>query len=178
FASPEDAGLRLVFADWLEERGDPRGEYLRLDCQLAALSADDSRREQLLRRKKRLQRSHPALLSAWDRTMALARVRSKLEQLGRLDTGLDLFGCDQHRYRLNPCLTERELTAFEKHVGVPLPEDYRGFLRQVGNGEAGPHYGLYRLKLDWDVERWPLNQPFPISTKRARAIIARQRKGY
>jgi uncharacterized protein (TIGR02996 family) len=28
--SPHDVGLRLVFADWLEERGDPRGELLRL----------------------------------------------------------------------------------------------------------------------------------------------------
>lgn len=27
---PEDNALRLVFADWLEERGDPRGELLRL----------------------------------------------------------------------------------------------------------------------------------------------------
>jgi uncharacterized protein (TIGR02996 family) len=28
--APGDAGLRLVFADWLDERGDPRGELLRL----------------------------------------------------------------------------------------------------------------------------------------------------
>ena len=28
--APEDTALRLVFADWLEERGDPRGELLRL----------------------------------------------------------------------------------------------------------------------------------------------------
>jgi len=27
---PEDISLRLVFADWLEERGDPRGELVRL----------------------------------------------------------------------------------------------------------------------------------------------------
>src|ERR1700722_7608798 len=27
---PDDDSLRLVFADWLEERGDPRGELLRL----------------------------------------------------------------------------------------------------------------------------------------------------
>src|ERR1700731_920780 len=27
---PDNAALRLVFADWLEERGDPRGELLRL----------------------------------------------------------------------------------------------------------------------------------------------------
>src|SRR5262249_60861833 len=29
-ASPDDLHLRLVFADWLEEQGDPRGELLRL----------------------------------------------------------------------------------------------------------------------------------------------------
>src|SRR5262245_35031525 len=28
--NPEDTSLRLVFADWLEERGDPRGELIRL----------------------------------------------------------------------------------------------------------------------------------------------------
>ena len=27
---PEDTGLRLVFANWLEERGDPRSELIRL----------------------------------------------------------------------------------------------------------------------------------------------------
>jgi uncharacterized protein (TIGR02996 family) len=27
---PDDLHLRLVFADWLDERGDPRGELLRL----------------------------------------------------------------------------------------------------------------------------------------------------
>jgi uncharacterized protein (TIGR02996 family) len=30
-ASPGDGALRLVYADWLEERGDPRAKYLRLD---------------------------------------------------------------------------------------------------------------------------------------------------
>jgi uncharacterized protein (TIGR02996 family) len=33
----DDSGRRLVYADWLEERGDPRGEYLRLGCRMAAL---------------------------------------------------------------------------------------------------------------------------------------------
>jgi uncharacterized protein (TIGR02996 family) len=33
-ASPKDTTLRLVYADWLEERGDPRGEYLRLEQQV------------------------------------------------------------------------------------------------------------------------------------------------
>jgi uncharacterized protein (TIGR02996 family) len=33
-ASPEDNNLRLVYADWLEERGDPRAEFLRLEVAL------------------------------------------------------------------------------------------------------------------------------------------------
>jgi uncharacterized protein (TIGR02996 family) len=33
-AAPEDDHLRLVYADWLEERGDLRGTYLRLEHQL------------------------------------------------------------------------------------------------------------------------------------------------
>ncbi len=30
---PEDDALRLIYADWLEERGDPRGEFLRLQME-------------------------------------------------------------------------------------------------------------------------------------------------
>jgi uncharacterized protein (TIGR02996 family) len=35
--NPADTTTRLVYADWLEEQGDPRGEYLRL---LVAIDAD------------------------------------------------------------------------------------------------------------------------------------------
>jgi uncharacterized protein (TIGR02996 family) len=37
-ADPANDSLRLVYADWLEERGDPRAEYLRLDVALASHS--------------------------------------------------------------------------------------------------------------------------------------------
>jgi uncharacterized protein (TIGR02996 family) len=43
----DDDRVRLVYADWLEERGDPRGEFLRLECQLAKLSSNDGRCQQL-----------------------------------------------------------------------------------------------------------------------------------
>jgi len=32
--APDDATARLVYADWLEERGDPRAEFLRLAVDL------------------------------------------------------------------------------------------------------------------------------------------------
>src|SRR4051812_28022803 len=35
-AAPDDDDLRLIFADWLEDRGDPRGPFLRAQVQLAA----------------------------------------------------------------------------------------------------------------------------------------------
>lgn len=33
-AVPRDDTTRLVYADWLDEQGDPRGEFLRLECRL------------------------------------------------------------------------------------------------------------------------------------------------
>lgn len=32
---PDADDVRLIFADWLEERGDPRGEFIRVQCELA-----------------------------------------------------------------------------------------------------------------------------------------------
>jgi uncharacterized protein (TIGR02996 family) len=38
---PDDDTCRLVFADWLEEHGDWRAEFFRLDCRLKQLTTDD-----------------------------------------------------------------------------------------------------------------------------------------
>src|SRR5262249_37551795 len=37
-AKPGDATTRLVYADWLEERGDPRSPFLRLDPEVERIS--------------------------------------------------------------------------------------------------------------------------------------------
>jgi uncharacterized protein (TIGR02996 family) len=42
-ASPDDDAPRLVYADWLQERGDPRGELIALQCELARADAADER---------------------------------------------------------------------------------------------------------------------------------------
>lgn len=34
-ANPDDDQARLIYADYLEERGDPRGEFIRVQCELA-----------------------------------------------------------------------------------------------------------------------------------------------
>jgi uncharacterized protein (TIGR02996 family) len=43
-ANPGDVMLRLVYADWLEERGDPRGDFIRLHLALAATAPDHADR--------------------------------------------------------------------------------------------------------------------------------------
>jgi uncharacterized protein (TIGR02996 family) len=52
---PEDDAPRLVYADWLDEHGDPdRAEFIRLQCGLAGLEEDDPRRPPLLAREREL----------------------------------------------------------------------------------------------------------------------------
>src|SRR5262245_40784560 len=51
---------RLVFADWLEENGDPRGEFIRAECLLAAMPRDDPRYQLLSLRRYELQEEHRA----------------------------------------------------------------------------------------------------------------------
>jgi uncharacterized protein (TIGR02996 family) len=43
-ANPSENGPRLVYADWLDERGDPRGTFLRWQCELFTIPPDDEYR--------------------------------------------------------------------------------------------------------------------------------------
>jgi len=53
-AHPDDDAARLVYADWLEERDDPRGEFIRVQLQLAGMGKDDPARWDLELRQHRL----------------------------------------------------------------------------------------------------------------------------
>lgn len=41
-ADPASDGPRLVYADWLDDRGDPRGQFIRLHCALANAESDSA----------------------------------------------------------------------------------------------------------------------------------------
>jgi uncharacterized protein (TIGR02996 family) len=94
-ADPDDTVTRSVYADWLEERGDPRGTFLRLEAELTALPADDERRSPLQDRLRELQ---PALDVAW-----LAELdRTKIENCLRFT-----FQCPQQWEKLLPTKGEQ-----------------------------------------------------------------------
>jgi hypothetical protein len=73
--------------------------------------------------------------------------------------------------RANEPLSESEIVEFEEAHKVVLPPDYRFYLRFIGNGWAGPDFGICRLGA-WDDDRpWSgddwvwlvgkLAEPFP-----------------
>jgi uncharacterized protein (TIGR02996 family) len=58
--APHDDTPRLIYADWLEECGDPRGEFIRLQCWLASKAEGDSFRNGLETRERQLLIEHEA----------------------------------------------------------------------------------------------------------------------
>src|SRR5262249_916567 len=48
----EEDTPRLILADWLDDRGDPRGEFIRLDMQLAATGACDARHAEIRKQQE------------------------------------------------------------------------------------------------------------------------------
>jgi uncharacterized protein (TIGR02996 family) len=57
-AAPDDDAPRLVWADWLEEHGDPRGELIRAQCELARMTEYSRRLSDLEAIESRLLREH------------------------------------------------------------------------------------------------------------------------
>jgi uncharacterized protein (TIGR02996 family) len=57
-AHPDDDVPRLVYADWLEERGDPRGEFVRAQVELARMPIADRRYPELKFREQQLLAEH------------------------------------------------------------------------------------------------------------------------
>lgn len=70
---PEDDNIRLIFADWLEEIGDERAEFIRVQCECARWesSPDAERRERYLQLK-----SHEVELSSLWRESCLEELSS------------------------------------------------------------------------------------------------------
>lgn len=84
-------------------------------------------------------------------------LRQQLEQARAADPEFRQVGAWQHRYCWNPPASLEQVEALEQKIGVSLPEGYRDFVLQVGNGGAGPFCGLFSLDkvgewLNWAVE--------------------------
>jgi uncharacterized protein (TIGR02996 family) len=57
-ADPDDDMPRLIYADWLEEHGDPRGEFIRIQCQRNQLTPSSPARHDLLKQEQAICKKH------------------------------------------------------------------------------------------------------------------------
>jgi hypothetical protein len=86
------------------------------------------------------------------------RIRQKLAEARKKDSELKVFGASYHRYQLNSPMKEDAIAKFEQQNDVCLPDCYKSFLIDVGNGgvshagsAAGPYYGIYPLGVNLKV---------------------------
>jgi hypothetical protein len=92
-------------------------------------------------------------------------------------SGTKVFGADRHRFLVNEPLPESHVLTFETTHKIKLPVDYRSFLTTIGNGGAGPYYGIFPLGymdgVGSAIEPWSerngfagvLSEPFPLSAE-------------
>jgi uncharacterized protein (TIGR02996 family) len=135
FQSPDDVAVRLVYADWLEERGDIRGELLRLRVELAGMKEKDRRRKKLLQREREL------LPHCDERWLVL------LERAGWRKLYDELEPTGKHRPRWASDRQEaigKALAAFEAERGHKLPRSYKSFAHVFGTGELS---GLFFVEV-------------------------------
>ena len=81
-------------------------------------------------------------------------IRALVSKAAMADRGNKVFGAEKHKYKLNPPISMEKVREFEEKYRIKLPDEYVFFLTEVGNGGAGPYYGLYPL------EKLTLYNPF------------------
>jgi len=60
------------------------------------------------------------------------------EQLRRV------FGAGKHRFQFNPVATTAQVDAYEQKYQFAFPESYKKFILEIGDGGAGPFYGIQK----------------------------------
>ncbi|MCH5583800.1 SMI1/KNR4 family protein [Shimazuella sp. AN120528] len=87
----------------------------------------------------------------------LERVKQKLTLARDADLNFQVFGSSDHQYQVNQPIPKKEIEKFERSNNIKLPEEFRLFLTEIGNGGAGPYYGI--IKINPDRSLFYLSQP-------------------
>lgn len=74
------------------------------------------------------------------------KIKKTINKTAKIDPDYKVFGAKKHKYILNPIISLNQVRQFEQKYQITLPEEYVYFLTQIGNGGAGPYYGIYSLE--------------------------------
>lgn len=69
-------------------------------------------------------------------------VSKKYLLTGELRDKYTLFGAMKHKYALNPPVDKSLVENAEERYGFAFPRDYVEFITEIGDGGAGPDYGI------------------------------------
>ena len=118
-ADREADAPRLIYADWLEDQGDPRGELVRAQCELERLPETCLRHWELTRRTEELLADHQDEWMAEFVELGVSNrfsplVRGCVERLAMppqvfLDSGKEIF-------ELAPTLVAWQIDDYAKHL--------------------------------------------------------------
>lgn len=152
-ANPTDISARLVYADWLEERGNDLGEFIRVQCQIEETDERDPGYTDLLSREMQLKRQHNKEWAAAVRPF----VRNWSFRNGMVDhvcmTALDFLNHGAEIFKLAP-IQHLELRDAYKYLSdlseSRLLKNLRRFsLAHCSIGRGGnPGYGEMRWERD------------------------------
>jgi uncharacterized protein (TIGR02996 family) len=136
-AQPDDVTLRNVYADWLEERGDPKAELVRLEWSLYAQPQPkiDLPRQRRNRARRRLVLQLLKLRSKCDPAWAYQFDRANWL---RLLAGVKVH-LDEGHERVVPSVRaiDKACDRYEEDTGFRLPISYRAYLGVFGLGDMG-----------------------------------------
>lgn len=136
--NPDDDGLRLIYADWLEERGDPRGKFIRVQCQLAHLGSDAPYREELKKQETALLLEHEKTwsLNLPDEELGWIFSRGFIESVMATRSSVcrlsELFGIEP---------------VVELEIYNPAPPDEESYFQEISEPTAIPIDLLRRLQI-------------------------------
>lgn len=149
-ANPDDRSVKLIYADWLEEANDPRGEFVRVTLALAELPPQDKRYPDLYARWRELR---PFAGAEWlalvDRTSAEDDVRETVfrHQLGDSHRGIYFLQVEDAKEPSSYLLDRLSDT---KCRIKPLSAAQKGGMDGVVDRETGERGMIFRV----DAIRW------------------------
>ena len=83
------------------------------------------------------------------------KIMGVLARARQMDPECQMFGASKHQYRLNLPIEASFVRSVEAEYGFSLPEDYFRFITKIGDGGAGPDYGICPLRTFVESARSP-----------------------